>query len=111
MEKKIGQIIKEHVLAKNMAVTEFAKLIDVERSNVYNIFQRDSIDTALLKKIGQALDYDFFQDLLEEETIQRIVLKNKIGNTIYVPIQLSTEEIDKLNIKEMVLNNLIKKKQ
>lgn len=110
MKKKIGQLIKEHVTAKNMAVTDFAKAIDVERSNVYNIFQRDSIDTKLLKKIGQVLEYDFFQDLLEEETIQRIVLKSKIGNTVYIPIELSAEEMERLNIKEIVLNNLINTK-
>ena len=110
MKKKIGQLIKERVTAKNMAVTDFAKAIDVERSNVYNIFQRDSIDTKLLKKIGQVLEYDFFQDLLEEETIQRIVLKSKIGNTVYIPIELSAEEMERLNIKEIVLNNLISKK-
>lgn len=109
MKKKIGQLIKERVTAKNMAVTDFAKAIDVERSNVYNIFQRDSIDTKLLKKIGQVLEYDFFQDLLEEETIQRIVLKSKIGNTVYIPIELTAEEMEMLNIKDIALNNLINK--
>ena len=68
MDKKIGQIIEERVRLQNMDVTEFAKKIGVERSNAYNIFKRESIDTKLLKKIGQVLNYDFFQDLLEEKT-------------------------------------------
>ena len=67
MDKKIGQIIEERVRLQNMDVTEFAKKIGVERSNAYNIFKRESIDTNLLKKIGHILNYDFFQDLLEKK--------------------------------------------
>lgn len=106
MEKKIGQIIKERVSAKNMAVSDFAKAIDVERSNVYNIFKRDSIDTGLLKKIGHVLEYDFFQDLLEEDTRKQIILKNKIEKTVYVPIQLSDADLQALNGK--VIDSLLK---
>ncbi|MBR2195873.1 MAG: transcriptional regulator [Salinivirgaceae bacterium] len=108
MEKKIGQIIKERVTAKNMGVTDFAKAIDVERSNVYNIFRRDSIDTGLLKKIGQVLEYDFFQDLLEEDTRRQIILKSKIEETVYVPIKLSEDDIRKLNINDKVIDSLLK---
>ena len=49
MEKIIGQLIKERVESLNMEVTAFAKAINKERSNVYDIFKRDSIDTKLLK--------------------------------------------------------------
>lgn len=109
MDKKIGQLIKERINLQKMEVTEFARLIGVERSNVYNIFKRDSIDTKLLKKIGQVLDYDFFQDLLEEKTIQEIILKSKIeSSVVYIPIKLTEEEINKLGIKERVIKDLIK---
>ena len=50
MSKKIGQLIKDKVESSKMEVTEFARAIDRERSNVYDIFKRDSIDTKLLKK-------------------------------------------------------------
>lgn len=106
MNKIIGQIIKERVEASKINVVEFAKLIGVERTNVYNIYKRDSIDTALLKKIGQVLKYDFFQDLLEPETIKQIVLKERIGNVVYVPINLTEEEIEKLKLKDKVIENL-----
>lgn len=109
MDKKIGQLIKERINLQKMEVTEFARLIGVERSNVYNIFKRESIDTKLLKKIGQVLDYDFFQDLLEEKTIQEIILKSKIeSSVVYIPIKLTEEEINKLGIKERVIKDLIK---
>ena len=106
MNKIIGQIIKERVEASKINVVEFAKLIGVERTNVYNIYKRDSIDTALLKKIGQVLKYDFFQDLLEPETIKKIVLKERIGNVVYVPINLTEEEIDKMNIRNKIIEKL-----
>lgn len=109
MDKKIGQLIKERINLQKMEVTEFARLIGVERSNVYDIFKRESIDTKLLKKIGQVLDYDFFQDLLEEKTIQEIILKSKIEpSVVYIPIKLTEEEINKLGIKERVIKDLIK---
>ena len=108
MDKKIGQLIKERINLQKMEVTEFARLIGVERSNVYDIFKRESIDTKLLKKIGQVLDYDFFQDLLEEKTIQEIILKSKIEpSVVYIPIKLTEEEINKLGIKERVIKDLI----
>lgn len=108
MDKKIGQLIKERINLQKMEVTEFARLIGVERSNVYDIFKRESIDTKLLKKIGQVLDYDFFQDLLEEKTIQEIILKSKIEpSVVYIPIKLTEEEISKLGIKERVIKDLI----
>ena len=107
MDKKIGQIIEERVRLQNMDVTEFAKKIGVERSNAYNIFKRESIDTNLLKKIGQILNYDFFQDLLEEKTKQEIALKSKIDATIfYVPVKLTEEEIERLGIRDKVIREL-----
>ena len=69
MEKKIGQLIKDRLDATDMEVTAFAKALNTERSNAYDIFKRDSIDTFLLKKIGQILNYDYLQELLEEVTI------------------------------------------
>ena len=109
MNKKIGQLIRERVDLQKMEITEFARLIGVERSNAYDIFKRESLDTKLLKKIGQVLNYDFFQDLLEEKTIQEIILKSKISTSVvYVPIELTEEEINKLGIKERVIKDLIK---
>lgn len=109
MNKKIGQLIRERVDLQKMEITEFARLIGVERSNAYDIFKRESLDTKLLKKIGQVLNYDFFQDLLEEKTIQEIILKSKIEpSVVYIPIKLTEEEINKLGIKERVIKDLIK---
>ncbi len=43
-----------------------AKKINCDRTNVYKIFRRASIDTALLLRISAVLEYDFFSDLSKE---------------------------------------------
>jgi|SRR5690554_1071275 len=103
MKKIIGQLIKEKVEASKMEVTAFALAINKERSNAYDIFKRDSIDTDLLKKIGQVLNYDFFQDLLEPETKQKLAFSGKIQKTIYVPITLTDDDMQKIEIEEKII--------
>jgi hypothetical protein len=106
MKKKIGQLIEERVKAQNLNVVDFAKQIDTERSNVYDIFKRESIDTGLLKKIGQVLHYDFFQDLLEPETVKEIVLRHSLTNRVYVELTLTEEEIKNLGLEDKVITQL-----
>lgn len=106
MKKKIGQLIEERVKAQNLTVIEFAKRIGTERTNVYDIFKRDSVDTALLKKIGQVLHYDFFQDLLEPETVKEIILRQSMTNRVYVELVLTEEEIKNLGLEDRVVQQL-----
>ena len=109
MNKKIGQLIKARIDAQNLKVTEFAKMIGTERSNVYDIFERESIDTGLLKKIGHVLNYDFFQDLLEPETVKEIVLRHSMTNKVYVELSLTEEEIKSLGIDDRLVVKLTEK--
>jgi hypothetical protein len=103
MQKKIGEIIREHFVASKLEATEFARLINRERSNVYNIFKRDSIDTNLLKKIGQILKYDFFQDLLEPETKRMLMMKKGVTKKVLIEFELTDEEIKFLNIDNKII--------
>lgn len=57
----IGKKIKQHVSIRKISVAHFAIKINTNRNNVYNIFTRQSIDTALLYKICIILSHDFFQ--------------------------------------------------
>ena len=109
MKKKIGQLIKDRVKAENLKVTDFAKMIGAERTNVYDIYKRSSIDTELLKKIGQVLHYDFFQDLLEPETVKEIVLRHAMTNKVYVELSLTDDEVKSLGIEDRVVKQLCDK--
>ncbi len=60
MKIHIGENIKERAKELRMGPTELANAINTSKQNVYGIFKRESIDTALLQKIGKALNYDFF---------------------------------------------------
>ena len=111
MKKNIGKIIEERVKAKGgLSVAKFAKLINKDRSTTYDIFTRQSIDTELLEKIGQVLEYDFFQELLNPETIQTIILKNSIANKIYIELDMSEKDIEDLGIKDKIVQ-IIKKEE
>ena len=56
----IGRKIKEQLDRQGMSVIEFAKRINRSRNVAYDIFERESIDTGLLNKIGKELKCDFF---------------------------------------------------
>ena len=69
----IGKIIEKILREKRIPVTEFAKKINTNRNNVYNIFTRETIDTGLLLKISEILEYDFFQHYISDETTKNLI--------------------------------------
>lgn len=106
MKKKIGEIIEERLRAQNVNITKFAKALHTKRENVYSIFKRESIDTELLKKIGHIANYDFFQDLLEPETVKEIVLRNSMTNKIYVELTLTDDEAEAIGLDKKIVKHL-----
>ncbi len=62
----IGQRIKEVMVQKHRSVVWMAQQINCERTNVYNIFAREDINTNLLRQFSKILDHDFFKELSKE---------------------------------------------
>lgn len=62
----IGERIKEVMTQQRVSVISVAKEIECERTNIYNIFERESINSGLLQKFCQILQYDFFKDLSQD---------------------------------------------
>jgi transcriptional regulator with XRE-family HTH domain len=60
MAINIGKKIKEEMQQRGISVSTFAKKINRSRNVVYDIFDRESIDTDLLNKISKVLNCDFF---------------------------------------------------
>jgi len=56
----IGPIIKQKFQDSSMMVEEFAEKINCERTTVYDIFRRKSVDSELLFKISEALNLNFY---------------------------------------------------
>ena len=64
--ESIGQMIKEELERQERSVAWFARKLCLDRSNVYRLFQRNTIDTGLLARISIILDRNFFTVLSEQ---------------------------------------------
>lgn len=64
--ESIGQLIKEELERQERSVSWFARKLCLDRSNVYRLFQRHTIDTGLLSRISVILGRDFFAELSQQ---------------------------------------------
>ena len=87
----IGSAIEKVLIEKSMTKSDFGKKINHERSSVYDILKRKSIDTDLLVEISKVLDYDFIRKLYYDE---------ETSPTVYIAIKTSKEEINKMNLSD-----------
>ena len=62
----IGKLIEEELHRQERSITWFAKKLYCDRTNVYSIFKRESIDTALLLRISDILHHNFFTYYIDE---------------------------------------------
>ena len=59
----IGHLIKTEFERQGRRAMWLASELNCNRANVYNIFNRDNIDIAMLIKISKVLQHNFFQDI------------------------------------------------
>lgn len=64
--KHIGSLIKAELERQERSISWFARKLSCDRSNVYRLFQRESVDTRLLTRISLLLEHDFFSELSDE---------------------------------------------
>lgn len=64
-KKNIGSLIEDEVRRLQIPIVDFAKKINCQRNNVYNIFRRDTIDIIKLKEICRVLNRNFFQEIAD----------------------------------------------
>lgn len=62
-EIHIGSLIKEKMEERGLSVSDFAHALHYERTNIYKIFKRGSIDVDLLLRISEVLAYDFLREV------------------------------------------------
>ena len=60
----IGQLIKEELERQERTVSWFARKLYCDRSNIYKLFKRPTIDTELLLRISVILNHDFFAEYM-----------------------------------------------
>ena len=83
----IGKKIEEKISELRINVTDFAKSINTSRTNVYDIFERETIDTGLLFKISQVLNHNFFHYYIDP------VENNKEVEDLSKKLQVAEQEI------------------
>jgi len=57
----IGKLIERELRRQERPVSWFARKLYCERTNIYDIFKRQSIDTDMLLRISAVLNHDFFR--------------------------------------------------
>lgn len=61
----IGKLIHQQMEQQGKSATWLAQQLGCQRTNVYKIYTRRSIDTAMLLSISQALNHNFFIPYVE----------------------------------------------
>ena len=105
MKLDIGEIIRQEFEKSGLSASQFARMINKERTLVYHLFKRQSIDTDLLYQICMVLNVDLFslfsEKLREENDIigacnsqktERVSSKRKI----MLEVELDDEEYQKM---------------
>ena len=57
----IGETIRQELLQQERTVTWFARKLCCDRSNVYKLFKRTTVDTDLLLRVSAILGRNFFE--------------------------------------------------
>jgi plasmid maintenance system antidote protein VapI len=64
-KENVGSQIENMVRKQQISIVDFANMINCSRKNVYDIFQRNSIDIELLARISKVLGHNFFKDVAD----------------------------------------------
>ena len=62
----VGQRIKDELERQERTVSWLARKLNCNRSTVYRIFSKNSIDTLMLAKISHILNHNFIRELSED---------------------------------------------
>lgn len=101
----IGEKIKAELERQEMPISVFARKINKSRNNVYNIFERRSIDSALLKTISDALKFDFFS--LFNPIDNKIEKQNSVVANNNVEYELLKQQIQGLETEIRYLKRIL----
>jgi len=85
----IGKRIKYVFSQSGLTVSQFARLLGVQRTRIYHIFESKTIDTDLLCKISDVLHYDF----LTEVYIKKREVSNQNPTSIHINFQITSDKL------------------
>ena len=62
----VGKMIQDELTRQGRSVMWLSKQIYCEKSNIYKMFKRKSIDVQQLMHISEAMQHNFLKDCFEE---------------------------------------------
>jgi predicted transcriptional regulator len=92
----IGSIIKQKLAESSMTIKDFSDKINCDRTTVYDIFKRKSIDIERLMRISQALHYNF----IEEIYLKRTNINIPASQTIFIGVEIDKSILSKLDLPD-----------
>lgn len=100
MSFHLGKKVEEIAKSKGYSQTALGKKVNMSKPGIASMYKRSGIDTDLLIKLTEVLDYDFFKHVYENESM----IKHKEEEL--VPLKSKIEQLDSEN---MLLKNLVLK--
>ena len=97
MHLPIGNIIQQKLKESGLSNAEFARKLNCTPQNVFNILERDSLDTALLLNISEALSHNFFSYF---EILVKNKGLNKAEKKVIAALQKEPKNENILSLKE-----------
>ena len=88
-EIHIGKNIQYIFNQSGLTVSQFARMLDLQRTRVYNIFESKTIDIDLLCKISDVLYYDF----LSEVYLKKRKNADQSPTTININYKITTDNL------------------
>jgi len=88
-EIHIGKKIQFIFNQSGLTVSQFARMLEVQRTRVYYIFESKSIDTDLLCKISDVLHHDFISEIY----LRKREGHNQNPTTINIHFQIASERL------------------
>ena len=68
----IGQLIKQVLQSQGRTVAWLTRELNCSRSNVYKIFEKPTLDTAILLQVSKLLKVDFFRYYTNELSKEKL---------------------------------------
>lgn len=96
----IGKVIQQLVKHRGLKVSEFAKKVNCSRRTIYDVFERDSIDTKLLQKISAELGENLFFKFISNQEIEAHLKKQNAVDEIRHLVNTIKQQAKRLNEKD-----------
>lgn len=68
----LGELIEQKIEDSGIPKTKIAHKLDIDVTNLYRIFDKESMNTDLLIRISEVMDYNFIWELLRDPRLKRI---------------------------------------